>query len=519
MSLISIRKRSNNMSRVWVWIATGAMIIGGGFMGLGSYFNKSAEAPPAASADDVIAKVNGEAITRAAYVDALERYQQQMSMYGGGNMSGPMASGELHSSALTQAINQVLLLQIAKSRGLQASSADIDAQRKKALDSIGSQLGLKPGASQSEVDNELAKTGQTFDHIVPASRLESAALMTKYNAAITRLATPSDAKVAEYYTSMHTEHILIGTKSRPDAQALDQAKKIVDLLNKSNGANFEQLAKQYSDDPGTKAKGGDDGWINGQTPYVDEFMNGARTLKVGAWSQTPVKSPQFGYFIIKLLATRDDTPKDFAKKKADYVSQIASSASQKLESADMDAAQKAMKVVVLDPQLAGDWALMNAFKDAGATGGKPAPAVLNSVAATYDKALKKVTDSQSVEQIQAQRGMIFRMLDKPDDQLKAFEAAAKAAGGADPDLALQLGDLYKKAGKPDKAIQEFQIASKNDYDNAGVHVQLLQDFKDLNRPDLAAAESKWLKSYSDRQKAMSAQAGANGQPISLTPKK
>jgi len=516
MSLISIRKRTNNMSKVVIWFATIALIIGGGFMGLGSYFQShNMPGMQQDNGDQAVAKVNGTPITRRNYDEALNRFQQQMSEYGQSGMSGPLSSGELHATALNQAVNAVLVLQLAKKRGLTVTDADTQAEKAKWMDKIKEELGLSPNATDAQVESNLQKVGQSVDRLVPQDRLANAALSDKYNALVQKLATPSPEKVGEFYTGLHTEHILISNKSRPDAQALDQAKQIIATLNKSNGTNFEALAKQYSDDPGTKAKGGDDGFVTGQTGYVDEFMNAAHALKAGQWTQAPVLAPQFGYFVIKLLATRDDKPKDFATKQSDYIKQIASTNAEKLQQADLEAAQKTMKVDVVDPQLKADWSLMNAFKQAGQTGGKPAAAVLNTVVANYTSALKVVKDSTSIEQMRAQLGILYRMLDRPADELTAFLSALNAAGGADPDLAMQIGDVYKKQANTALALQYYQTASKYSYDNLGVHMQLAQDFKDLKQTDLAQKEQKWITDYNARQKSESPMSGLGSQPITL----
>ena len=95
---------------------------------------------------------------------------------------------------------------------------------------------------------------------------------------------------------------------------------------KAPGADFAALAKQYSDDPGTKAKGGDDGFIDENTQYIPEFKKAAFSLKPGEVTPDLVVSPQYGYFIIKLDAVKTALPADFEKNKAKYLAQIKDSA-------------------------------------------------------------------------------------------------------------------------------------------------------------------------------------------------
>ncbi|MGB7471260.1 MAG: peptidylprolyl isomerase, partial [Candidatus Acidiferrum sp.] len=95
------------------------------------------------------------------------------------------------------------------------------------------------------------------------------------------------------------EHILLMTVGKTDAEVEEIHKKAEDILKQArSGANFEDLAKKYSEDPGTKDKGGDLGWIvKGQT--VPEFEKVAFSLPKGSISD--VVKTQYGFHIIKII--------------------------------------------------------------------------------------------------------------------------------------------------------------------------------------------------------------------------
>jgi peptidyl-prolyl cis-trans isomerase C len=64
------------------------------------------------------------------------------------------------------------------------------------------------------------------------------------------------------------------------------------------GKDFAALAKEFSQDPGSAAQGGDLGFFAAQQ-MVPEFSNAAFKLKPGAISD--IVETQFGYHIIKVI--------------------------------------------------------------------------------------------------------------------------------------------------------------------------------------------------------------------------
>jgi peptidyl-prolyl cis-trans isomerase D len=122
------------------------------------------------------------------------------------------------------------------------------------------------------------------------TRVDDAALRAYYNSHIEEYKVQNRA---------HVEHILLKTIGKTDAEVAEIRAKAQDVLNKAKkGANFEDLAKKFSEDDATKPKGGDLGWIvEGQT--VPEFQQTAFSLPKGSISDL-VKT-QYGFHIIKVL--------------------------------------------------------------------------------------------------------------------------------------------------------------------------------------------------------------------------
>ncbi len=99
------------------------------------------------------------------------------------------------------------------------------------------------------------------------------------------------------YTKASVRHILIGTEKRKPEEALKLAKDLIARLKK--GEDFAKLAKEYSDDPGSKDSGGlyENADVN---DWVPEFKKAALTLPIGQISE-PVKT-DFGYHIMRVEA-------------------------------------------------------------------------------------------------------------------------------------------------------------------------------------------------------------------------
>jgi len=126
----------------------------------------------------------------------------------------------------------------------------------------------------------------------------------------------TDKEIEKYYNDkiseeLNVKHILIipdvaeGVSDQAKTEAEDAAyKKAQELIKKlDEGANFDELAKDNSDDTATASNGG---VINNVTKegYVTEFYNAAYALEDGKYTATPVKS-KYGYHIIYRVSKTD----------------------------------------------------------------------------------------------------------------------------------------------------------------------------------------------------------------------
>lgn len=99
-------------------------------------------------------------------------------------------------------------------------------------------------------------------------------------------------------SSLKVRHILITTNSSMDEKTLAAKKKTADsVLKIVNKTNWEEITKKFSEDPGSKDKGG----------VYEDFLEGDMVKEFGAYSATApigkigiVKS-EFGYHIMEVL--------------------------------------------------------------------------------------------------------------------------------------------------------------------------------------------------------------------------
>jgi peptidyl-prolyl cis-trans isomerase D len=134
--------------------------------------------------------------------------------------------------------------------------------------------------------------------LAPAGEVSEAELRATYEANPERFSTAEQRRA---------RHILVAVdQDTDDAAAARLAAELRGRLDK--GEDFAALARQYSDDPGSAAQGGDLGWA-GKGTYVAPFEAALFAAAVGETTQ-PVKT-DFGYHIIRLEEIRAGARRPF----------------------------------------------------------------------------------------------------------------------------------------------------------------------------------------------------------------
>ncbi|MES5942629.1 MULTISPECIES: peptidylprolyl isomerase PrsA [unclassified Bacillus cereus group] len=208
--------------------------------------------------------------------------------------AGDITKDEFYEQMKTQAGKQVLNNMVMEKVLIKNYKVD-DKEVDKKFDEMKKQVG-------DQFDTLLKQQGLKEETLKNGVRAELA-----QEKAIEKTITDKELK-ENYKPEIKASHILVKDEAT--------AKKVKEELGQ--GKSFEELAKQYSEDTGSKEKGGDLGFF-GAGKMVKEFEDAAYKLKKDEVSE-PVKS-QFGYHIIKVTDIKEPE-KSFEQSKADIKKEL-----------------------------------------------------------------------------------------------------------------------------------------------------------------------------------------------------
>ena len=251
----------------------------------------------------VVATVNGENITQQELDKEVDMYKAGLENQGAdfSGEEGKEIMDSLRQDVLNQLIDETLLMQEVEKRGLEASSEEVQKEIKKIKDNF---------ETEGEYKKFLAANGVNEPQL--SDYVEKQLAVQKLVDDVTADVKVTDEEVKQYYQEnkenftqpeeRNVRHILItseGSGMGSERSQMDAKIEAERLLQKiEQGTDFSQLAKEYSEDPGTKDNGGLLTITRGGG-FVQEFEDAAFNLVEGEVSPSPVKT-QYGYHIIKV---------------------------------------------------------------------------------------------------------------------------------------------------------------------------------------------------------------------------
>ncbi|AEI46087.1 peptidylprolyl isomerase [Paenibacillus mucilaginosus] len=208
-------------------------------------------------------------------------------------------------------MKQLVTFKVLASRADEKAKTDAAAQTKTQMEQIKAFLGAQEGGLEGQLKTANV-TEKELEDFVTRSITAIVSEENKVSEADLKTAYDGNLKTdAAAYTTATVSHILVGLKDtatqkdRTDEEALKRAQEVKGKLDA--GGDFAALAKEYSDDPGSKDAGGK--YENAEvSQWVPEFKQAAVDLPLNKISD-PVKT-DYGYHVMKVESRATKTFED-----------------------------------------------------------------------------------------------------------------------------------------------------------------------------------------------------------------
>lgn len=293
---------------------------------------KPVQAKPAKkpAVDKVVVTVNGVAIKSGIVESRLDNAMKMEMARMASSTAANLPAGAMQTlrdrrrkDIIDGLILEQLVDQKMKERKIQVAKEDIDA----AVDDIMT----KNSITLDQIKEQLGKSGITLE--VFRKQLERTIGLEKVLETEMKAAGESseatEAEAKKFYDDnpkrfsspeqVRASHILIKADPKDEAAKTAAKTKIADLLKRARGdEDFAELAKQYTEDDGSKATGGEYVFPRGR--MVKPFDDAAFSLEVGQISD--IVETTFGYHIIKLSEKIPAETTSFEEAKEDIIKNL-----------------------------------------------------------------------------------------------------------------------------------------------------------------------------------------------------
>ena len=278
--------------------------------------------------DKTIAIVNGDPIMSSEFDDiigpVLEQYKRSVPPA----EQTPEKIADLKKRVVDQMVDDRLAKQEAKKKNIKVAQREVD----QGISQIKQRFG-----SEADFNAELKKGNLTISQFEKRIGEQLTVMKIIDQEVKSKTKTPTEAESKDFYSKLQQKmdgkdlgldkksedemagmarlfkkasaekvrarHIIIkADKNATQKEKADALKKIEDIRKQLKaGADFAEMAKKYSEDPGTKEQGGDLGFFT-YDDMVPDFAKAAFATEVGKMSD--IVQTDFGYHIIKVEEKR-----------------------------------------------------------------------------------------------------------------------------------------------------------------------------------------------------------------------
>ena len=254
-----------------------------------------------------------------------DRYRQMLNLQRP-PLTAPQFEEQLRKTLLAEKV------QAAVTGWVRVSDADVEKDYRSKNEKVKLELTVfnaaqfRDGIQPTDADLQAQFSGHADQYQVTERRrvrflsIDAQALRAKVTVTDSEIQAQYQSNIASYSTpeQVHVRHILLKTDGKNDATVKTAADALLAKV-KAPGADFAKLATQFSEDEGSKAKGGEYDFF-GKGTMVKEFEDAAWALKPD--EITGLVKTQFGFHIIKLLEKRAANVKPLETVKAQIDDQL-----------------------------------------------------------------------------------------------------------------------------------------------------------------------------------------------------
>ncbi len=280
-----------------------------------------------AASPTVSARVNGVAISHAE----VQRLADRIGAHG-------VAVDKVWDDAVDQLVTWELLSQKAKLEGLAVTPAEVDVELKKFQDEMQTPERYKAALADAKMNE--TEFRRELQRSALVQKILDKHLKVDVTPAEIEAFYKENAEEFERPEMVRASHILI--KIGPDKEASRKRAEAV-LARVKKGEDFAAVAKEVSEDPQTKDKGGDLGF----------FPERPGALAQTAWQMKPgdiseiIESP-YGQHILKLIERREAGTVPLKDVSDEIKDSIEDDKRQDLEDAYIDNLKKGAKIEILE---------------------------------------------------------------------------------------------------------------------------------------------------------------------------
>ena len=229
--------------------------------------------------DEIAAVVDDEVVLLSDVVLAANALAAQENV---DPFTSPSKYKELLLESSESMIEQLVIIRMAEIDSVTVLEKDVDRALERQVQNIISQSGSKEAAEQV-LGRKISDFKRSYK-----DDMEGKLIAEKYTGDLTRSIEITRPEVEDFFKTYKD--------SIPSFPKRHKVRHI--LIEISRGLSFEEAAKKYSEDPGSKENGGYLGFVPRGT-FVKEFEKAAFTLDLNTVS-APIKT-QFGFHIIEVL--------------------------------------------------------------------------------------------------------------------------------------------------------------------------------------------------------------------------